>query len=262
MLDWDPNLYLKFSDQRARPAADLIAQIRLENPQRIIDLGCGTGNSTEQLHHRWPEAELSGVDNSPDMLKTARQNHPDWNWIESAIENWRPNGTYDLVFSNAALHWIADHATLFPRLLSYVAPGGALAVQMPYNFQSPAHQGMKKVAQDPRWQGALQDATENYNVQPIAFYYRALSPAAKDLNLWEVEYLQIMSSTRAILDWVRSTAMRGYLDRLPNDSRRKEFEDLCLLEFEKAYPVEKDGNVLFPYRRMFIIASGQGQRSK
>lgn len=253
MPDWDPNLYLKFSDQRARPAADLIAQIRLENPRRIIDLGCGTGNSTEQLHRRWSEAKLTGVDNSPEMLKKARQNYPDWKWIESPIESWRAEGTYDLIFSNAALHWIGDHATLFPRLMSCVAPGGVLAVQMPNNFQSPAHQAMKKVAQDPRWQGALDGATENYNVQPIAFYYRVLSPAAKELNLWEVEYLQVMNSTRAILDWVRSTAMRGYLDRLPAE-RRKEFEEMCLRAFEQAYTVEQDGKVLFPYRRMFIIA--------
>jgi trans-aconitate 2-methyltransferase len=254
MPDWDPALYLKFSDQRARPAADLIAQIGLEKPRRIIDLGCGTGNSTEQLHQRWPEAEITGLDSSTEMLKQARQNHRDWQWIESPIESWRPDGTYDLVFSNAALHWVPDHATVFPRLLNYVSPGGALAVQMPYNFQAPAHQGMKKVAADPRWAGALDGASEKYYVQPIAFYYRVLSRSAAGLKLWEVEYLQIMNTTRAILDWVRSTAMRGYLERLPEEKRRKEFEEMCLREFEKSYRPEDDGKVLFPYRRMFIIA--------
>lgn len=255
MPDWDPNLYLKFSDQRARPAADLIAQIRLENPQRIVDLGCGTGNSTEQLHHRWPEAEITGLDSSPEMLKQAKQSHPDWNWIESPIESWQPENTYDLVFSNAALHWLGDHERLFPRLLNWLSPGGALAVQMPNNFLSPAHQGMKKVAQDPCWNGALNGATENYNVQPIAFYYRALSPLASNLNLWEVEYLQIMNNTRAVLDWVRSTAMRGYLDRLPDEKSQEQFEAMCLREFEKCYPTEASSKVLFPYRRMFIVVS-------
>lgn len=258
MPDWDPNLYLKFSDQRARPASDLIAQIRLDHPKRIIDLGCGTGNSTEQLHIRWPQAEIAGLDSSATMLAQARQNHPDWHWIEGRIEAWQPNGPYDLIFSNAALHWVADHAALFPRLLNAVAPGGALAVQMPYNFQSPAHQGMKKVAADPRWKGKLDGASENYNVQPIAFYYKVLSKAAAALNLWETEYLQIMSGPRAILDWVRSTAMRRYLDRLPVDAERAEFEELCLREFERSYPVEHDGKVLFPYRRMFIIAYRAG----
>ncbi len=254
MPDWDPNLYLKFSDQRARPAADLIAQIKLENPKRIIDLGCGTGNSTEQLHARFPHAELAGLDSSENMLSQARQNHPDWNWIQSTIESWHPDGAYDLVFSNAALHWVPGHAALFPRLLSAVAPGGALAVQMPYNFQSPAHQGMKKVAADPRWSERLHGASEEYHVQPIAFYYKVLSKAARALNLWEVEYLQIMNGARSILDWVRSTAMRGYLERLPDRAGQKQFEESCLREFEKSYRPEDDGKVLFPYRRMFIIA--------
>jgi trans-aconitate 2-methyltransferase len=255
MPDWNPNLYLKFSDQRARPAADLIAQIRLENPRRIIDLGCGTGNSTEQLHHRWPEAEITGLDSSPEMLRQARLGHPDWNWIESPIQAWRPEGSYDVVFSNAALHWVADHESVFPRLLSFVSPGGVLAVQMPNNFLSPAHQGMKKVAQDPCWAGALDGTSDNCNVQPIKFYYRVLSGAGRDLNLWEIEYLQIMNSTRAILDWMRSTAMRAYLERLRDEKSRRKFEEMCLHEFERAYRAEPDGAVLFPYRRMFIVTS-------
>jgi trans-aconitate 2-methyltransferase len=254
MPDWDHNLYLKFSDQRARPATDLIAQIRLDSPRRIIDLGCGTGNSTEQLHRRWPQAVITGLDSSPDMLEQARRNHPEWKWIESTIETWCPEGAYDLIFSNAALQWIPDHERLFPRLLNGVSPGGALAVQMPYNFHSPAHQGMKKVAQDQRWGGTLDGASEKYYVQPIATYYRVLSPNAPGLNLWEIEYLQIMGNARAILDWVRSTAMRGYLERLTDESRRQEFEEMCLREFEKSYRAEEDGKVLFPYRRMFIIA--------
>lgn len=259
MPDWDPNLYLKFADQRARPASDLIAQIKLE-PRRIIDLGCGTGNSTERLHRRWPEAEITGLDSSAVMLAQARQNHGDWNWIECAIQAWKSNYTYDLIFSNAALHWVADHAALFSRLLDSVAPGGALAVQMPYNFQSPAHQGMKKVAADPRWAGKLHGASENYHVQPIAFYYKALRKTAAALNLWETEYLQIMNGTRAILDWVRSTALRGYLERLPDDAERRQFEELCLREFEKSYPADDQGKVLFPYRRMFIVAYQDGHR--
>lgn len=260
MPDWDPNLYLKFSDQRARPASDLIAQIRLDHLQRIIDLGCGTGNSAEQLHRRWPQAELTGLDSSATMLAQARQNHPEWRWIESPIESWRPEGSYDLIFSNAALQWVPDHAALFPRLLNSVAPGGALAVQMPYNFRSLGHQAMKRVSADPRWEGKLEGASENYHVQPLPFYYKALSKTAAALNLWETEYLQIMDGTRAILDWLRSTAMRACLERLRDDTQRKQFEELCLRELEKSYRAESDGKVLFPYRRMFIVAYQAGGR--
>jgi trans-aconitate 2-methyltransferase len=254
MPEWDPNLYLKFSDQRGRPAADLIAQIRLKDPKRIIDLGCGTGNSTEQLHRRWPQAEITGLDSSASMLARARQNHADWKWIESPIESWQAKSGYDLIFSNAALHWVPDHGALFPRLLNSVEPGGALAVQMPYNLQSPAHQGMKKVAADPRWGGRLDGVSETYHVQPLAFYYKVLSKTAAALNLWETEYLQIMNGAGAILDWVRSTAMRGYLERLADDAERKQFEELCLAEFEKSYRADDQGKVLFPYRRLFVVA--------
>jgi trans-aconitate 2-methyltransferase len=254
MPDWDHKLYLKFSDQRARPATDLIAQIQLEKPQRVIDLGCGTGNSTAQLHRRWPQSALTGLDSSPAMLTQARKDHPEWQWVESPIEDWQPGSSYDLVFSNAALHWVPDHATLFPRLFSAVAPGGALAVQMPNNFHAPAHLALKKVAADPGWAGALARASEKIFIQPVSFYYRALSKLASHLNIWETEYLQIMDGPHAVLDWMRSTAMRTYLESLRGDEDRRRFEEMCLAEYEKAYPADDQGKVLFPYRRMFLVA--------
>lgn len=254
MPDWDPNLYLKFADQRARPAADLIAQIKLDHPQGIMDLGCGTGNSTEQLHRRWPQADIAGLDSSATMLEQAWQNHSGWKWIHSSIEHWKPEKTYGLVFSNAALHWVPDHAALFPRLLNAVARGGALAVQMPNNFHSPAHQGMKKVAADPRWAGRLDGAAERVHVEAISFYYDVLRNSAALLNFWETEYLQIVDGPGAVLEWLRSTAMRGYLERLTDNGEGKVFEELCLQEFEKAYPTDDQGKVLFPYKRMFLVA--------
>jgi trans-aconitate 2-methyltransferase len=256
MPDWDAKLYLKFSSQRARPAADLIAQIELESPRQIIDLGCGTGNSTEQLHARWPQASLAGMDNSPEMLARARANHPGWKWIASSVESWHPDSALDLIFSNACLHWVQDHGALFPRLLSYVAPGGALAAQMPNSYHVPAHTLMKEVALAPGmpWSGKLPPASETYSVRPVPFYYDALRKIATRLNIWEIEYLQIMNGPRAVLDWVRSTAMRPYLERLPDDEQRQMFEQRCLERFEQAYPANDQGQTLFPYRRMFIIA--------
>jgi trans-aconitate 2-methyltransferase len=256
MPDWNPNLYLKFSGQRARPAEDLVAQIALEDPARIIDLGCGTGNSTEQLHRRWPRAELAGLDNSAEMLVQARSRHPDWKWIDSTVEAWRPEIAYDLVFSNACLHWVKDHGVVFPRLFSHVAPGGALAVQMPNSFHTPAHTLMKEVSQAPGmpWSGKLAPASETYFIQPVDFYYHALRRQASLLNIWETEYLQIMDGPRAVLDWVRSTAMRPYLDGLPNDEQRRLFEERCLERFQEPYRADDQGKTLFPYRRMFIVA--------
>jgi len=254
MSDWNPDLYLKFSDQRGRPAADLIAQVNLENPQCIIDLGCGTGTSTERLHARWPKSEISGLDSSATMLAKARQNHPAWKWLERGIEDWRPERRYNLIFSNAALHWVVNHGVLFPRLLSHLAYDGALAVQMPCNLSSPANQAMKKVAADPCWAGALEHAAENTFVEPAAFYYNVLRDIASHLDIWETEYLQIVDGPRAVLDWLRSTGMRTYLEKLSGKEQRGQFEELCLAEFEKSYPATNDGKVLFPYRRLFIVA--------
>jgi trans-aconitate 2-methyltransferase len=256
MPGWDPNLYLQFSAQRARPATDLIAQIVLENPKRIVDLGCGTGNSTAQLHRRWPQAELAGVDNSLEMLAQARTAHPQWIWIDSTIEAWSPSTAFDLVFSNACLHWVANHGKLFPRLLSYVTPGGALAVQMPNSQDQPAHVLMKGVANDPKapWSAILAGASETYHVQTPTFYYNALRKMASQVNIWQSEYLQIMGGPKAILDWVRSTAMRRYTVPLPNDNMRRLFEERCLVRFQEAYPANDQGQSLFPYRRIFILA--------
>ncbi|HSM85761.1 MAG TPA: methyltransferase domain-containing protein [Candidatus Limnocylindrales bacterium] len=254
MPDWWPELYLKFSDQRGRPAADLIAQVRLENPARVIDLGCGTGSSTEQVHRRWPLADITGLDSSEEMLAQAQKAHPDWNWVRSYIERWQPEAPYDLVFSNAAFHWVPDHGILFPRLFSGVAPGGALAVQMPNNFDSPVHQAMKKVAADPRWRGALNGGSQRYGIEPAAFYYDLLRKSAGQLDIWETEYLQVMNGPMAILDWIRGTGMRFYLERLPYDDQRRTFEDLCMAEFETLYRPNDQGKVLFPFKRMFMIA--------
>lgn len=254
MPDWNPHLYLKFSDQRGRPAADLVAQIELENPDRIIDLGCGTGTSTERLHQRWQNAQITGLDSSPAMLRQARDNHPKWDWIESTIEDWSPTAAYDLIFSNAALHWVAQHGALFPQLMEQVSPGGVLAVQMPHNSGSPAHQAISRIATDPHWSAALAVDSESTFVQPADFYYRTLRKSASRLNIWETEYLQIMDGPRAVLDWVRSTAMRPYLERLPEEAQRQRFEAMCLAEFERSYPADDRGKTLFPYRRLFIVA--------
>lgn len=256
MPDWDPNLYLQFAAQRGRPATDLIAQIALENPARVVDLGCGTGNSTEQLHSRWPLAELAGVDNSPEMLSKAQAAHPGWKWVDSTVEAWSPNGTFDVVFSNACLHWVPDHGKLFPRLLSQVAAGGALAVQMPNSHEAPAHLLMREVANDPKapWASILAGASETYYVQPPAFYYNAVRKIASRVNIWQSEYLQIMDGPQAILDWVRGTAMRRYTVPLTDDAMRHEFTQRCLERFREAYPANDQEKALFPYRRIFIIA--------
>lgn len=253
---WDPNLYLKYANERTRPAVDLIAQIHLEPPARIIDLGCGPGNSTEQLRRRWPDAAITGVDNSSEMLAQARARHPDWQWVLGDIEGWKPEPAVDLIFSNAAFHWIASHATLFRSMINGVAPGGALAAQMPNNFHSPAHKVMEEVALsgDPRWAKTLPGVRGTFTVQPAAFYYDVLRKNSSRVDIWETEYQHIMDGPKAIFDWMTGTGMRPYLDHLPDPEQRQLFEQLCLEGFQEAYRPNDQGKVLFPFRRMFIVA--------
>jgi trans-aconitate 2-methyltransferase len=254
MSAWDAGLYLQFANERARPAADLISHIDLRNPAHIIDIGCGPGNSTQMLHERWPQAAVTGVDSSSEMLAKAQSLHPEWKWIQADAATWRTEHSFDLVFSNAALHWVPDHAELFPRLLDFVAPGGVFAVQMPANFHAPAHRIMAEAAQEPLWREALQNASAGIGVESLPFYYDLLQPLALRLDLWETEYLHIMDGPEAILEWIRATGMRPYLQALPDDRQRKQFQDLCLERLRKSYPQRQSGKVLFPFRRIFVIA--------
>jgi trans-aconitate 2-methyltransferase len=257
MQAWDPNLYLKYANERARPAADLIAQIRLEAPARIVDLGCGTGNSTEQLKQRWPASAITGVDNSPEMLAKAKANHPDWQWVLCDIEAWRPEPAVDLIFSNAALHWVPGHATLFRKLMNGVAEGGVLAAQMPNNFHAAAHTVVREVALtgDPRWAKEMVSAADAFTIQPPLFYYDVLRKHASRVDIWETEYQHVMDGPKAIFDWIRSTGMRAYLDHLPDAEQRQLFEEMCLERFQEMFRPNDQGKVLFPFRRIFMVAN-------
>ena len=154
-MAWEPDRYLQFSDERLRPAVDLLAQIPLKAPARIVDLGCGAGNVTRLLRERWPEAAITGLDSSPEMLERARGVLPEARFALASVEEWRPSEPVDLLFSNAALHWVGDHETLFPRLVEAIAPGGVLAVQMPGNFEAPSHRLIRELAALPRWAGRV-----------------------------------------------------------------------------------------------------------
>jgi trans-aconitate 2-methyltransferase len=253
MADWNPKLYLKFDDQRTRPARDLLARIPVPAPKRVVDLGCGPGNSTELLVERWPGAKVVGVDNSPGMLEQARRAHPDWAWEEHDVTAWRPAEKYDVVYSNAALQWVPEHRTLFPRLVEAVAPGGFLAVQMPRNLDAPSHALMRDTAEEGDWREKLRGARETIAVADPAFYYDLLAPRTAHLDLWETEYAQVMGSADAVLEWVRGTGLRPFVARL-SEEEKAEFERRYLEKLRRAYTRRSDGKVLFPFRRIFIVA--------
>jgi trans-aconitate 2-methyltransferase len=220
---WNPGQYLKFGAERTRPSLDLCARIP-GSPGRILDLGCGPGNSTAVLRERWPEAELAGLDSSAEMIAQARASHPAGSWILAGAESYVPPQALDLVFSNAVLQWLPDHPRLLPRLMGWLAPGGCLAVQMPA-----------------------------MSFHEASFYYDLLAPTAQ-VDLWETVYHHPMASHQALIEWYEGTGMRPYLERLPDDAARAAFKAELLEECRGEYPVMADGKVVMPFKRLFFLA--------
>jgi trans-aconitate 2-methyltransferase len=254
MSKWDAGAYLRFASERTQPAADLAARIEISTPQRIIDLGCGPGNSTAIVRQRWAGADIVGLDSSPEMIQAAAESSPEGKWIVGDAGTWEAEVPWDIVFSSAALQWVPDHARLFPRLLSQVAHGGALAVQMPALYRSAARQAILEIADDPAWRHRMDGPRHAMTTESPAFYYDILQPLVSRLFLWETEYYHILDGPRAILEWFRGTGLRPYLAALNSDDQKHLFEKRLVERFAQLYPRQRDGCVLFPFRRLFIIA--------
>ena len=257
---WDPKLYLTFADHRLRPALELLARVPLARPRTIYDLGCGAGNVTRLLGERWPEAAVTGVDSSREMLDAAVKEPVAVRWVEADVRSWRPETPPDLIFSNATLHWVEDHRTLFPRLAGALAPGGCLAVQMPLSWHAPSHRLMRETLAAGGPGGgaigsdALRAEAGRRWVEDAATYYELLAPRASNVDVWETEYLQVLEGDDPVLRWVQGTGLRPILNALHDDERAR-----FLAEYGRrlraAYPRRADGLTLFPFRRLFIVAT-------
>ncbi len=199
MGDWDPGSYLKFEDYRTRPSIDLASRIRVADPHSVIDLGCGPGNSTQVLRSRWPHARVVGLDSSAEMIAAAREAHPESEWVLGDISHWSSDTQFDVVFSNAALQWLDDHAGLLPRLLRQVAPGGALAIQIPAAMYSSIRGMIHEVADDPAWSARMVEARAALTIDEPHAYYDALAPLARSVDMWETEYYHVLESPSAIV---------------------------------------------------------------
>lgn len=252
-MTWNPALYLAYADQRLRPAAELLARIALDRPHSIIDLGCGPGNSTRLLRQRWPEAHILGVDNSPQMLARARTDGVNANWVEADLESWRPAQPADLIYSNAALQWLDGHARLLPDLIRNVAEGGALALQMPRNFNAPSHRLLREVARAGPWAAMLAPLVRDDPVADAETYYDLLKPHARTLDIWETTYLQVLEGEDPVLGWISGTTLLPLLGALDTPLRDAYLAALAE-RLRAAYPRRRDGATLFSFRRIFIIA--------
>lgn len=256
MADWDPSLYLKFSAERTRPAAELAAAIPLERAARVLDIGCGPGNSTAVLAAHFPGARMvMGADASPAMVEEARAAHPSLRFTVCDITAGLAalGGGWDVVFSNACLQWVPGHKDLLPALYGLLAPGGVLAVQMPLQSAQPVHALLRQLAQSPRWREKIPAARPFYLLSPED-YFTLLGRLTPDSRLWETVYYQPMDSHEALLDWYRATGLRPYLAPLsPADAAA--FEAEVLAGLRNLYPPAGDGRILFRFPRLFFTAA-------
>jgi trans-aconitate 2-methyltransferase len=254
MTDWNPTLYSKFEAERMRAARDLLARVPLEHASLVYDLGCGPGNSAELLLRRFGHAKVVGLDTSDAMLAHARVRAPQAQFLKQDIANWAPEDRPDLIFANAALQFLPDHDRLFPRLMSYLAPGGALAAQMPNIARESSHALMRMVAAEGPWSSRLVPIAKT---QPLIAeyedYYDWLRPQASQVDVWMTTYVHPLDGPHGIADWFAGSALQPFLERLV-DEERCEFLARYRAGLKDAYPVQPDGRTLFAYPRLFIVA--------
>jgi trans-aconitate 2-methyltransferase len=252
LMSWNPKQYLKFSQPRLRPAMDLLARIPVAEPGRVYDLGCGAGNVTAALVDRWPRANIIGVDTSSAMLEQAAKALPQVQWVQHSLADWQPDAPADVIYSNAALHWLPNHQQLLPALVAALSPGGVLAIQMPRNFAAPSHTLIDATATAGPWRSKLAPLLGAAPVAEPQFYYSLLAPLASTLDIWESEYLQVLSGVDPVKEWTKGTWLMPFLDRL-DAAERVAFEADYAQRLRGAYPPLADGTTLFPFRRLFIV---------
>ena len=280
MGGWNPDQYLKFGDERTQPCRDLASRISVPQVRTVIDLGCGPGNSTRVLAERWPDAKITALDSDASMINVAIESNPRGRWITGDIAKWAAgdpsnaaaeqspeasaentraenseNELYDVVFSNAALQWLPDHATLFPQLFSHVAPGGALAMQIPSSQDRPAYRLLREMAASIGWRKWFPTGrVRTWRAHEWEFYYDLLAPLASRIDVWQTEYFHVMPGAETVVEWYRATGMRPYLAAITEDADREKFLAEYTEKIRTAYPPRPDGHVLFPFLRIFLIA--------
>jgi len=253
MKDWNPDLYKRFEKQRTQPVKDLIDSIEIKHVNRIIDIGCGPGNSTEQLALRWKDASIIGIDSSANMIKEANERLPHIQFEErDANQDLSGLGHFDLVFSNAAIQWMPNHHELLQKFFGLVQVGGALAVQIPSVSNMGIQRAVKETAISEKWNGRF--ITNSYlNYENTEYYYNICSELSEEIYIWETDYYHVMENHQRIIEWYKSTGMKPYLDALNTQGERMEFEETVLDKIRIYYKEQRNGRVLFPFRRIFFI---------
>jgi trans-aconitate 2-methyltransferase len=252
MVTWSPSTYLQFADERGRPFVDLLARVGAENPEVVVDLGCGPGQLTATLAQRWPEARVQGLDSSPEMVARA-QDHAGGrlSFAVADLRSWQPEEPVDVLVSNATLQWVPGHRELLPQLVAAVRPGGWLAFQVPGNFGEPSHRLLHELAAEPRFAAATRGVLRPAAAEPTD-YLADLSALGCTVDVWETTYLHVLTGPDPVFRWISGTGARPVLQAL-DQGRRTEFEAEYRARLAAAYPAGAYGTVL-PFRRIFAVA--------
>ena len=254
MSDWNADQYLLFEKERSQPAIDLLNKVGLSDPKRIVDIGCGPGNSTKILKDRYPNAEIMGVDSSCDMIQNARNDIPDTDFIECDIgkDISKIGDGFDLVFSNACIQWIPDHRSLIPKLFNILSKEGVLAVQIPANEEEPLFRMIDDMTSDSKWEQGTIERRMNRTLTPSE-YYEILSGMTDEIIIWETTYYHAMDDHRSLIECAKGTRLRPFMEAI-SDNNKELFESELLMRIESEYPRLGDGKVILPFRRLFFIA--------
>lgn len=256
--DWSATQYLKFKDERTRAVRELLARIPLSSPRHVVDLGCGPGNSSAVLAERFPDAQIAGVDSSPDMIAKAKANQPGIAFTVGDLQSYEPRGPVDLFFSNAALQWLPGPALLpvLRKLVGSLPAGGVLAFQVPDNLAEPCHVAMRETAEVPgsSWEKVLREAAPKRDGLPsVNEFYDALRSQGAEVDVWRTTYHHIMEDHQAIVDWFKGSGLIPFLEPLTEDQER-EFVAHYLDRIKEAYSVQVDGKILLRFPRLFVVA--------
>ncbi|MHB1154346.1 MAG: methyltransferase domain-containing protein [Eubacteriales bacterium] len=255
MTDWNAKQYLLFKNQRTQPAADLLSRINIENPRKIIDVGCGPGNSTIILKEKFPNAFISGIDNSENMIAAAKEKYPDLDFFVCDANTGLSGlgSEYELVFSNACIQWLPDHHKLLREMMKLLKKGGILAVQIPINQREPIHKIICEVSGRDQWAAYFSNAQYFYRLAESE-YFDILAEISTEFSAWTTTYYHQLKSHNDIMEWYRSTGLRPYLNALPGGQEKSEFEQNVFSEVVKQYPAQKNGSIIFPFPRFFFTA--------
>ena len=254
MAEWNSEQYLKFKKERTQPSIDLANAIKIEGPKNIIDIGCGPGNSTAVLKKRFPNAHIVGADFSLNMIEKAKADYPDIDFMlfDATRDFEKLEDRYDVVFSNACIQWVPNHKKLLSDMMGILNPNGVLAVQVPMNFEEPIHKIIAEVITRKEWTDKIGSGRQFYTLKESE-YFDVLSALSSDFTMWKTIYMHRMPSHQSIIEWYKSTGMKEYLAVLSDEDKIK-FEKAVFNEVEKYYPVQKNGEIIFRFPRLFFTA--------